>query len=34
MSDQEATEMISLAERIEEDVKGWLESCHPEFLQA
>jgi HEPN domain-containing protein len=34
VSDQEAKEMISLAERIEEDVNGWLESCHPEFLQA
>jgi HEPN domain-containing protein len=32
VSDQEATEMISLAERIREDVEGWLESCHPEFL--
>ena len=34
VSDQEAKEMIALAERIGEDVKGWLESCHPEFLQA
>lgn len=34
VSDQEAKEMISLAERIEEDVNGWLESCHPGFLQA
>jgi hypothetical protein len=34
VSDQEAKEMIILAEQIGEDVKGWLESCHPEFSQA
>jgi hypothetical protein len=32
VSDQEATEMIGLAERIREDVEGWLASCHPDFL--
>ena len=32
VSDQEATEMISLAERIEEDIISWLKSFHPEFL--
>ncbi len=32
VSDQEATEMISLAERIEEDIISWLKSRHPEFL--
>jgi HEPN domain-containing protein len=32
VSDQEATEMISLAERIREYVQMWLQSCHPEFL--
>ena len=34
VSDQEAKELIILAEQIGEDVKGWLESCHPEFSQA
>jgi hypothetical protein len=33
VSYQEAKEMISLAERIGEDVNGWLESCHPELVQ-
>ena len=25
--------MIVLAERIRQEVKDWLKSCHPEFLQ-
>ena len=33
VSDQEATEMISLAEQIREYVQMWLESCHPELVQ-
>jgi hypothetical protein len=33
VSDQEAKEMIALAERIREEVTDWLKSNHPEFLR-
>jgi len=33
VSDQEANEMIALAEQIREEVMDWLKSSRPEFLQ-
>ena len=32
ISDQEATEMLSLAEKLLDMVKEWLRANHPEFL--
>jgi uncharacterized protein (UPF0332 family) len=32
VSDQEALEMIVLAERIRQELKDWLQSIHPELL--
>ncbi|MEW6263961.1 MAG: hypothetical protein AB1641_12875 [Thermodesulfobacteriota bacterium] len=33
VSDQEATEMIALAEGIRRDVKNWLKSHHPQLVR-
>lgn len=33
VSDQEANEMIALAERIRKELVDWLKSSHPEILQ-
>lgn len=33
VSEQEASEMIALAERIRQEVIDWLKSSHPEFLK-
>jgi hypothetical protein len=33
ISDQEANEMIALAERVRHEVKEWMKSRHPDLFQ-